>query len=434
MCYNTNSERILIGKGETSMEKSFFEKNRRKFFEHIKGDFVAVLFAGQAPYKRGDELYPFAPDRNFYYLTGIDREKFILFVARVGETETVTLYIERDNGYLAKWVGATMTSEEAKEASEISSISYLDTFYSDFSSFVFKNNIEHVYLDLEYREWSATLSSALEFAQEARQKYPFIQIHNSYPIFAILRESKDDWEIKQIQKAIDITRLGIEEMMRHAKAGMMEYEIEAYFEFVLKKHGVRQKAFQTIAASGKNGTILHYVQNDGKTKDGDLILFDVGAQVGWYNGDLSRTFPVNGKFTDRQKMVYNIILEGQKKVIQAIRPGTPFEQLNEILKEHYFVELQKIGLVETKDDVSKYYYHGVSHYLGAETHDIGRYMTTKLKPGMVLTVEPGLYIEEWEIGIRIEDDVMVTEEGCDVLSKDMIKTVEEIEAFMAKDE
>lgn len=226
--------------------------------------------------------------------------------------------------------------------------------------------------------------------------------------------------------------MGVEAMMANARPGMMEYEIEAHFDFTLMQHGAREKAFQTIAAAGKRGTILHYTKNNGKTKDGDLLLVDCGAQVDWYNGDISRTFPVNGKFTERQKLVYNIVLEGQQKVIDAIRPGQPFSRLNEILKEHYLEALKEIGLVKTMADVAKYYYHGVSHYLGAETHDIGRYTERVLQPGMVLTVEPGLYIEEWGIGIRIEDDALVTEDGCEIMTKDMIKTVEEIEAFMTK--
>ena len=169
------------------------------------------------------------------------------------------------------------------------------------------------------------------------------------------------------------------------------------------------------------------------TADGELILIDAGAQWQWYNGDISRTFPVNGKFTERQKLVYNIVLEGQRRVIDAIRPGVQFSSLNELLKEYYFTALKEIGLVETREDVAKYYYHGVSHYLGAETHDIGRYGDRVLEPGMVLTVEPGLYIEEWEIGIRIEDDVLVTAEGNEVMTAAMLKTVDEIEAFMAKE-
>ena len=211
-----------------------------------------------------------------------------------------------------------------------------------------------------------------------------------------------------------------------------EYEHEAYFDYILTKNGVRDKAFKTIAASGKRGTILHYVENNAIAEDGDLILVDCGAQVGWYCGDITRTYPVNGKFTPLQKQIYDIVLSGQQKVIDSIKPGLMFSRLNEILKEHYFEELKKIGLVETFDDVAKYYYHGVSHYLGAETHDIGRYGERALAPGMVFTVEPGLYIEEYGIGIRIEDDVLVTENGCEVLSAGFMKTTDEIEEFMGK--
>ena len=220
-------------------------------------------------------------------------------------------------------------------------------------------------------------------------------------------------------------------MMLNSKAGMMEYEIEAYFDFELKKNGVNDFAFKSIAASGINGTILHYSDNNYQTKNNDLILFDVGAQWEYYNGDITRTFPVNGKFTKRQKQIYNIVLEGQQKVINAIKPNIEFKKLNEILKEHYAIELKKIGLISFDDEVSKYYYHSVSHMLGLETHDVGRHNEGVLKEGMVFTVEPGLYIAEEEIGIRIEDNIMVTKNGCEVLSKDIIRTVDEIENFMA---
>ena len=297
---------------------------------------------------------------------------------------------------------------------------------------MFRNNIAKIYLDLEHREWDDVLTPALRFAKELREKYPAMAVRDLYPIFGDLRLIKEPYELEKMRKAMDITRMGVEAMMANARPGMMEYEIEAHFDFTLMQHGAREKAFQTIAAAGERGTILHYTKNNGQTKDGDLLLVDCGAQVDWYNGDISRTFPVNGKFTERQKLVYNIVLGGQQKVIDAIRPGQPFSRLNEILEEHYLEALKEIGLVKTMADVAKYYYHGVSHYLGAETHDIGRYTERVLQPGMVLTVEPGLYIEEWGIGIRIEDDAMVTEDGCEIMTKDMIKTVEEIEAFMAK--
>lgn len=409
-----------------------FQKNREKLQSRLPEDSVAVLFAGQAPYKRGDEQYPFSPDRNFYYATGIERENCILFMAKTASGMTTTLYIPRDNGILAKWVGATITAEEARQKSEIESIEFMDSFQKDFAEFIFKHNIKTVFLDLENRDWNALPSAALSFAKAVREKYPAVGIQDLYPIFSDLRLLKEDWELERMRKAMEITEKGFLAMMENARSGMMEYEIEAYFDFVLTKNGVRQKAFQTIAAAGKRGTILHYVENNQQTKNNDLILVDAGAQMDWYNGDITRTFPVSGTFTERQKTIYNIVLGGQKKVVEAIRPEVPFSRLNEVLKEHYFGELKKIGLVETKDDVAKYYYHGVSHYLGAETHDIGRYTDRNLQAGMVLTVEPGLYIEEWEIGIRIEDDVLVTKDGCEVMTQNLIRTVEEIEAFMAK--
>lgn len=412
--------------------KEAFKKNREKLLNRIEMFSVVVIFAGKAPYKRGDERYPFSPDRNFYYLTGIDREDCILFLAKTRTGVQETLYIPRDNGEMAKWVGANMTAAEATEISGIADISVIDAFESDFASYMFKNGIKKLWLDLENREWNDAMSPALEFAEKARRQMPHLIIGDLYPDFSEMRVIKEDWELERMRKAMDITRLGIEEMMKVAKPGVMEYEVEAAYDYVLKKNGVKDRAFATIAAGGKRGTILHYDKNDQMVKNDELILIDAGAQWGWYAGDISRTFPVSGKFTERQKLVYNIVLEGQRKVIEAIKPGVPFSSLNELLKDYYFDALKEIGLAETKEDVAKYYYHGVSHYLGAETHDIGRYIDRSLQPGMVLTVEPGLYIEEWEIGIRIEDDVLVTEEGNEVMTAAMIKTVEEIEAFMEK--
>lgn len=414
------------------MTERFFIDNRRKLAARLEEGSAAVLFAGKAPLKRGDEYYPFSPDRNFYYVTGVERENCVFLMAKIGGGLQETLFIPRDNGILAKWVGANMTTEEAEGISGMTDIRPIDAFTDDFAQMVFRNNITKIYLDLEHREWDDVLTPALGFAKELREKYPAMAVGDLYPIFGDLRLIKEPYELEKMRKAMDITRMGVETMMANVRPGMMEYEIEAHFDFTLMQHGAREKAFQTIAAAGERGTILHYTKNNGKTKDGDLLLVDCGAQVDWYNGDISRTFPVNGKFTERQKLVYNIVLEGQQKVIDAIRPGQPFSRLNEILKEHYLEALKEIGLVETMADVAKYYYHGVSHYLGAETHDIGRYTERVLQPGMVLTVEPGLYIEEWGIGIRIEDDALVTEDGCEIMTKDMIKTVEEIEAFMAK--
>ena len=414
------------------MKTEFVTNNRNKVFKRMLDNSVLILFAGHAPYKRGDEKYEFSPDRNFYYVTGIDRENQIIMFLKTESARSATLYIERDNGYLAKWVGANMTEDEARLESGIEEISYLDKFYGDLSDTVFKNNIKHIYIDLENREWDAAESESLKFANEFRKKYPAVDMIDAYPFFADLRMIKEPYELDLMRKAVKITTDGLEAMMKNARPGMYEYELEAYFDFVLTKNGVTDKAFKTIVASGERGTILHYSKNNCMTKDGDLVLVDCGAQYGWYCGDITRTFPVNGKYTPLQKQIYDIVLEGQRRVIETIKPGVKFSRLNETLKEFYFEELKNLGLVSSPEEVSKYYFHGVSHYLGAETHDIGRYVDRTLVPGMVLTVEPGLYIEEYGIGIRTEDDALVTENGCELLSNGFMKTTEEIEEFMGK--
>ena len=414
------------------MKTEFVTNNRNKVFKRMLDNSVLILFAGHAPYKRGDEKYEFSPDRNFYYVTGIDRENQIIMFLKTESARSATLYIERDNGYLAKWVGANITEDEARLESGIEEISYLDKFYGDLSDTVFKNNIKHIYIDLENREWDAAESESLKFANEFRKKYPAVDMIDAYPFFADLRMIKEPYELDLMRKAVKITTDGLEAMMKNARPGMYEYELEAYFDFVLTKNGVTDKAFKTIVASGERGTILHYSKNNCMTKDGDLVLVDCGAQYGWYCGDITRTFPVNGKYTPLQKQIYDIVLEGQRRVIETIKPGVKFSRLNETLKEFYFEELKNLGLVSSPEEVSKYYFHGVSHYLGAETHDIGRYGDRTLVPGMVLTVEPGLYIEEYGIGIRTEDDALVTENGCELLSNGFMKTTEEIEEFMCK--
>lgn len=412
------------------MEKEFFENNRKKLYDVMEDNSVTILFSGKAHKKLGDENYSFTPLRNFYYMTGLDRQNMIVVLYKKGNDFETTVFIERYDEVKAKWVGAVMLPDEVRNISGISNVSYLDEFDEIFASIMFNKRIENVYMDFENRDF-VTFGDAFNLSDRISKNYPYIKFINVHNTIAEFRMIKENCEIEKIEKAIDITKKGIYAMMENSKAGMMEYEIEAYFDFELKKNGVKDFAFKSIAASGKNGTVLHYSDNNCRTNENDLILFDVGAQWEYYNGDITRTFPVNGKFTPRQKEIYNIVLEGQKKVIEAIKPEIEFKRLNVILKEHYAVELKKIGLISSDDEVSKYYYHGVSHMLGLETHDVGRHNEGLLQEGMVFTVEPGLYIAEEEIGIRIEDNIVVTNDGCRVLSKDIIRTVDEIEIFMA---
>lgn len=412
------------------MNKEFFIKNRKKLVEKLEANSILLLFAGQAPYKSADELYPFVPNRNFYYLAGIDEEKVILLISKINGNISERLFIQRPDEIMAKWVGATISEDEARDLSGVDAIEYLDEFERFIGPLLDRNRIEKIYLDLERQEISTSMTEAQLFANMITEKYPYMAMKNIYHDIAELRMIKSDEEIELIKRAIEITNDGILKMLDNMKPGMMEHEIEAYFDFTLKKNGAGF-AFDTIAASGKNSTILHYVDNDRRVEDGDLILFDLGAQHKYYKGDISRTFPINGKFTERQKEIYNIVLRAQKAVEEAAKPGLAYKELNQIAIRTLTEGCKEIGLIKEDKEISKYYYHGVAHYLGLDTHDVGNYDTV-LKPGMVITNEPGLYIEEENIGIRIEDDLLITENGCENLSSYIIKTVEEIEEYMGR--
>lgn len=411
--------------------QDFFKNNRKKVISSLKEDkAIILLFAGKAQHKTCDQFFPFEPNRNFYYMTGIYKPHLIYMGIKNGENIEETLFIERYDELKAKWEGKTIREDEAKNISGIENIKYIDEFYASLSNLMFRNSIETAYLDLENRYLDKN-RRAFKEAEILKENYPYVNIKNIYNELGYYRLFKEPQEIENMKKAIAITKKGIENIWKNTKPNIMEYELEACFDYEIKRNGSKDVAFNTILASGSNATVLHYVDNNDKINDGELILIDLGATYGYYNADISRTFPANGKFSQRQKQIYNIVLEGQRKVIEAIKPELPFKRLNEILIEHYEEELKKIGLIKDKSEISKYYYHGVSHYLGLDTHDVSRDLGTDngLKPGMVITVEPGLYIAEEGIGIRIEDDILVTETGYENLSKDIIKTVEDIEDF-----
>ncbi|MBM7646994.1 Xaa-Pro aminopeptidase [Scopulibacillus daqui] len=412
------------------MEASFFKNNREKLLEKVEDRSITILFAGTAPHKTADEEYHFSPNRNFYYITGIDEPKVIFAALKFNHKTEAYLFIEKADPVLAKWVGESISKEQAQAASGIEKIKELDSFDSFIQQQMLLHPYEHLYLDLERRHTHAS-TPAHAFAQKAAELYPYLQCHDLYHQICEQRLIKSNEEIENIREAGRITSEGIKLLVSHARPGMKEYQLEAYFNFALKTQGVTDVAFKTIIASGKNGTVLHYSKNNSTVNDGDLVLLDLGAQYNYYSGDISYTFPINGKFTERQKLFYNIVLKALRETTALIKPGRKFSDLNEHTKKVLAEECQKVGLIEKAEEISKYYYHGVSHSLGLDTHDVGNYRECHLEPGMVITIEPGLYIEEESIGIRIEDDVLVTEDGYEVLTNDLPRTVEEIEAFMA---
>ena len=415
------------------MNKNIYKFNRNNLLDKIKDNSIVILFAGKAIQKTGDQTYPFTPNRNFYYLTGIKEEDHILVMTKINGVKSSKLYIKDIDLEMEKWVGKSIRKEEAEEIAAVDEVKFKSQFDGDIHGMITMKEEINLYLDLERMSANREGTISHRFANEITTKYPQVRINNVYSKIGELRLKKSQEEVDKIKKAIEITKSGIEKLMSEARVGMKEYELEAYFDFNCKVKGATGLAFTTIAAAGENATTLHYVDNNCELKENDLILFDLGAEYNCYNADISRTFPVNGKFTERQKEVYNAVLRVNEEIINLIKPGMKYKDVNEKATELIAEECIKLGLIKDKSEVRKYYYHSIGHSLGMDTHDIETpHRDIIFEPGVVFTVEPGIYIAEEGIGIRIEDDILVTEDGVINLSSDIIKTVEEIENFMSK--
>jgi len=409
---------------------TFFTENRKRLLDKMNIGDVAIFFSGEAPQSTADSKYEFRPDKNFYYLTGTTQELSVLLLSKLeGRTESI-LFIEEPNYDIEKWVGRKMTKAQATEISGIDNIQYLPAFESGLNRMIYSTKYDRVFLDLARMAFEGERTAGMLFTDKIKKNYPDLEVKNVHKFMCELRMYKTDFEISEMRKAIALTQAGLEAVMKGLKPGDYEYVPMAEFAYSIMKNGADGNAFSTIAAAGENAVILHYVESNQLMNDGDLILMDLGAQYKQYASDISRTYPVNGKFTERQKTLYNIVLKAHTEVIAMMKPGVPFADLNKKSSEVLAAGLMEIGLIKDASELSKYYYHGVSHFLGLDVHDIG-FRDAVLEPGMVFTVEPGLYVAEEKIGIRIEDDILITETGHENLSKDIIRTVDDIEAFMA---
>lgn len=416
------------------MNKEFFINNRKKLVEGLKDKSIYLIHSGMEFQKTADENYPFTINRNFYYLTGIKQSNVILMIIKSVKEYKEYLFIEENDEVLVKWVGAKLYIDEAKEISGVENLKYISSF-DDFLFFSLnpsrKNyeEIENVYLDLERRQGLDYNTWAQNFSLEIKHKYPELKILNAYSNVVKLRQVKQECEIEKIKESISVTRYALENVLKNIKVGQYEYQCETFYDSYIKWHGQRDYAFKTICASGKNATILHYTDNNSLIKNNDLVLFDLGCQTDLYISDISRTYPANAKFTERQKEIYEIVLNCNKKCIEFLKPGVTWKEYNDYANSLLIEGLKRIGLIKEDKELLKYYWHSIGHSIGLDTHDPS-IASMAFKEGMLTTVEPGLYLEEEGIGIRIEDNVLITKDGCINLSKDIIKEIDDIEEFM----
>ena len=388
---------------------NYFRKRQEELLNKLPQNSVVYIFSGENICKSADSTYKFSVDRNFYYLTGLDKEDMILELSNFNGVNNHKVYALKHDETYAKWVGARMSYQAIKEVSGVDFVLDRTNFESGFSSLY--NNLRgledyNIYLDLWQYKKGQNHSLAYKFLNDIKLNYQVLNVKDIYYHLTSMRLIKDELEIENLRKAINITKTALYEMFKGDKSN--EGQMYASFIYGLMKQGCRQEAFDTILASGKNATCLHYVENDKDINPNDLVLCDLGATYNNYSADITRTIPVSGSFTKRQKEIYSLVLEGKKLVIENAVVGKTLVDLNNTLIDFYKGKLESLGL---DNDVSKYYYHGVSHFLGLDTHDTDLFRgTTKLKPGMVITVEPGFYIDDENIGIRIEDDILITNE------------------------
>jgi Xaa-Pro aminopeptidase len=424
------------------IDKSFFIRNRIKLQEKLVPKSLVIINSNDEMPRNGDQNFPFRQNSDMYYMSGLDQEKCILCLCphHPVEANREIVFTVKTSETMVTWYGHKYTFDQVKEISGVKTVKWLDDFNDVLKDLMYHS--ENVYLNAnENPRYSTDVPYLdLRFAKKTKEDFPLHKYKRLSPIITELRMTKQEEEIGMMQKACDITESAFRKVLKTIKTGLFEYEIEAEITHEFIKNGCSGHAYYPIIASGGNACVLHYIENDKELKDGELLLMDFGAEYGNYCADLTRTVPINGKFTQRQKDCYNAVLRVMKKATELIVPGTTIEKINKSVT--LLMEAEMIGLgLFTAEDVKnqdadnpqyfKYYMHGNSHFMGLDVHDVGT-RQMELKPGMVLSCEPGLYIKEEGIGIRIENDILVSDNGPIDLMKNIPREVEEIEALMKR--
>ncbi|NOX87327.1 MAG: aminopeptidase P family protein [Chlorobi bacterium] len=419
-----------------------FIDNRKRLINKLPANSLVILHSNDQYPRNGDQFFSFRQQSDFFYTTGIDQEKSILILAPDCKNKKLkeALFLIETSEKIAIWEGHKYTKEEARKISGIENVYWLEEFETALKEVladadtVFLNSNEYI------KFFSEVPDRNLRFARKFKEEYPLHKTERLAPILAKLRMIKSEEEIELLKTACEITRKGFERVLRFVKPGKYEFEIQAEIDHEFTVNRANGHGYAPIVASGGSACVLHYVENNKICSDGELLLMDFGAEYANYSTDMSRTIPVNGKFTGRQKACYNAVLRVFKEAKKLYYPGNTINKLNEQVNKMMEKELIGLGLF-TEEEVKKqdaekpifkkYFMHGTAHFLGLDVHDVGS-KDEPFKPGMVLTCEPGIYIREENIGIRIENDILVTENGPVDLMENIPVEADDIERIMNK--
>src|ERR1019366_3628157 len=424
----------------SAIDSKLFIENRKRFSEKLKPTSIAIFVSNDMMPTNADGIMGFVQNSDLFYLSGIDQEETILLIYpdAVSGLQKEILFLKETSKTSAIWEGAKLTTEQATIISGIKNIYWFNNFEQVFQTMVFQ--AEYLYLNSNEhsRKYINTETAEMRFNKKIIKKYPLHKIERSAPIMHTLRAIKSEQEINIIQQACDITEKGFRRLLSFVKPGVMEYEIEAELIHEFVRNRSRGFAYSPIIASGENACVLHYSVNNKECKAGDIILLDVAAEYGNYASDMTRSLPVSGKFTKRQKEVYNAVLRVMKAATTMLTIGNTIPEYHKAVGQLMEKELVDLGLL-TMDDIKnqhpdlpaykKYFMHGTSHFLGIDVHDVGDY-NRKLEAGMVFTCEPGIYIPQEKLGIRLENNILVTANGPVDLMANIPIEADEIEMLM----
>jgi Xaa-Pro aminopeptidase len=414
---------------------SFYTENRKKFAEKILPNSVAVFSTNDPLPSNADGTFGFIQNSTFFYLTGIDQEDGYLIIDKRKTPHQEILFVRETNEKIRVWEGEMLSKEQAREISGVENVEWSAIFWKTIETYLNSSLSIYIHIDLSQGKGTAFRSREKYLTTLLKRKFQNKNFINASDIIDNLRITKHSLEIIQIKKAIEITKLGFERAAKFMKAGIYEFELEAEISYEFYKRRSRNHAFQPIMAAGKNACVLHYISNNEVCKSGDTILMDFGAEYGNYKADMTRVLPVNGKFTERQAEVYQSVLDVMNTIKKQMAVGNTIDDLKKETQSLIGKELIKLGLCSAFDlknepkTILKYFPHGVSHHLGLDVHDVGD-RKRPLEEGMLLTLEPGIYIQEENLGIRLENDILITKNGNEDLMKDIPLEIVEIENLM----
>jgi len=422
------------------VDSQLFINNRKSLSIRLKNNELAIFNSNDIMPTNADGTMPFKQNSDLFWLSGVDQEEsvLIIFPDHPNESQREILFLKETNKHIAIWEGAKLTKKGALKTAGIKTVYWLSELEKKLDELIKKCNGVYLNKNIHSRSASAVETRDDRFRKMIENKFSTKKIHEVAPIMHELRVIKSEYELQLMQNACDITEKALRRILPFIKPGTMEYEIEAELMHEFLKNRSNGFAYQPIIGSGVDSCVLHYIENNKACKDGDILLMDFGAEYANYASDLTRTVPVNGKFTSRQKAVYNSVLHVMKEATNMLRPGTMFKDYNSEIGKIMEFELVKLGLLDKNDLLKQddknplfkqYFMHGTSHYLGLDVHDVGDF-DWPMKEGMVFTCEPGIYILEEELGIRLENDILVTAIGPDDLMKNIPIEAEEIEHLM----